>query len=227
MVSRPFHVRAFALAKRIRPLDALFVVLVAWSALAIVEVVWLEIGRETPRSASVAVKVPNWKQFADRGYATGPIDARETLVVFSDFQCPYCQAFAEVVDSVRARFPGVRVVERNFPLQSLHPEAYAAALFAECAKAEGQYAAARAALFGNEDLLGRGEWSAIAHEAGIRDTASILQCLKTKRFQRNVELDVRAGALAGVEGTPTVLLNDSLFGPPPGLDELIRKFASR
>lgn len=225
--SRSFRARVLSWVRQIRPTDALFAVLITWGTWAAIEVVRVEIARRSPRAASVAAKLSNWKQFADRGYATGPANAAVTLVVFSDFQCPYCQAFAAVVDSVRARLPNVRVVERNYPLRSLHPQAYSAALFAECAKPVGKYASVRSALFENEVLLSRGDWGEIAREAGISDTAGILRCLNTKRSAADVEMDVRAGNLAGVEGTPTILVNDSLFGPPPGLDELLRKLASR
>ena len=47
----------------------------------------------------------------------GPASAPITVVVFSDFECPFCARGRSLTSDLRAQFEGdVRVVWRNFPL---------------------------------------------------------------------------------------------------------------
>ncbi len=60
----------------------------------------------------------------------GPAAAPVTLVVFSDFQCPFCKEEAQVLrGNIASAFPDkVRVYFKDFPLESIHPWARTAAL---------------------------------------------------------------------------------------------------
>lgn len=66
--------------------------------------------------------------------AFGPASAPVTIYVFSDFQCPYCQEEAKVlrqgIDKDLAS--QVRIIFKNFPLESIHPWARAAAISGVC-----------------------------------------------------------------------------------------------
>lgn len=64
---------------------------------------------------------------ADHPPIRGPETAPVTVVVFSDFQCPYCAAFARMVGQYQKDNPGkVRLIFRNSPLP-MHKWAKAAA----------------------------------------------------------------------------------------------------
>lgn len=68
----------------------------------------------------------------DDGVASlGPSDARVTLVVFSDFQCPYCSRLASRLKEITAHEKQVRILFRNMPLDR-HPWARPAAEVAAC-----------------------------------------------------------------------------------------------
>jgi hypothetical protein len=57
-------------------------------------------------------------------------DAKAKVVIqeFADFQCPFCKMAQESMDKLLAAYPGrVRVVWRNMPLTSIHPDAQLAA----------------------------------------------------------------------------------------------------
>src|SRR5260370_29117037 len=58
----------------------------------------------------------------------GDPKAAVTLVEFSDFQCPVCRSLHDVLRGMLPNFPQVRVVFKDFPLESLHPWARTAAL---------------------------------------------------------------------------------------------------
>ena len=63
------------------------------------------------------------------GPSFGPANAKVTIVVFSDFECPYCREFAKTLrNNVPQKYPNdVRVVFENFPIESIHPWAFDAA----------------------------------------------------------------------------------------------------
>lgn len=73
-------------------------------------------------------------QIPDTGYAYGPLDAKVKLVIFSDFECPYCREYAKTVrENVAKKYPrDVRVVFEDFPLEQIHPWAKAAAEASHC-----------------------------------------------------------------------------------------------
>src|SRR5277367_5346220 len=60
----------------------------------------------------------------------GPADAAVTIVEFGDFECPDCKMEAPVLrhDLTEAFSSKVRVIFKNFPLESVHPWARAAAI---------------------------------------------------------------------------------------------------
>lgn len=61
----------------------------------------------------------------------GPRDAFAVLVVFSDFQCPFCRDMAGVLERLRNELPKkVRVVFKHLPIPS-HPNARTAAVAAQ------------------------------------------------------------------------------------------------
>ncbi|PYQ50398.1 MAG: hypothetical protein DMF78_15810 [Acidobacteria bacterium] len=65
--------------------------------------------------------------------ARGRADAPVTVVVFCDFQCPYCSSMAPSFQRLATDYP-VRVVYRNFPVQRIHPDAVRAAEAGACAQ---------------------------------------------------------------------------------------------
>lgn len=77
----------------------------------------------------------------------GPADAPHTVVVFTDFQCPFCKALASHLDDQMAEFPGkFRIVFKYFPMNvkcndyvksTLHGASCAAAVTAEAARLLG------------------------------------------------------------------------------------------
>ncbi|MBI2636880.1 MAG: thioredoxin domain-containing protein, partial [Parcubacteria group bacterium] len=68
----------------------------------------------------------------------GPPDAAVTIVEFGDFECPFCLKAFPIIRSLAQAFKDdVRLVYRDFPLDSIHPTARVAALAGYCAHAQG------------------------------------------------------------------------------------------
>jgi len=63
----------------------------------------------------------------------GSANATVTLVEYSDFECPVCRNLHDVMRDMLPKYPQVRVVFKDFPLDSIHPWARTAALAGRCA----------------------------------------------------------------------------------------------
>jgi protein-disulfide isomerase len=136
--------------------------------------------------------------------ARGPAGAPVTVVLFSDFQCPYCKKIEPTLDALEKEYPGkVRVVWKNFPLD-MHPSARLAAAAALAAHAQGKFWAMHDRLLENQEALSRDSLDGYARTLGL-DPARFQAAFE--RSAADVEADVKQGLSLGVTGTPTVFVN--------------------
>jgi protein-disulfide isomerase len=157
----------------------------------------------------------------------GPKDAPITLVVFSDFQCPFCGKVEATVAALEQAYPGkLRVVWKNFPLE-FHGNARPAAAAAMAAATEGKFWPMHAKLFANQQALDRASLVKYAGELGL-DVGRFEAGLDAAAA--SVEADAKQGSSLGVTGTPTVFVNGRRVtgAQPPAafkalIDEELRK----
>ena len=184
-------------------------------------VVWQ---RLHPKQAAAAPVTPthirDWQSYASVGERLGPQPARVTMVVFSDYQCPFCRALAADVKTLRTKWPNdLAVVYRQFPLH-FHQNAMPAAIGALCAARQDRFEAFHDLVFAKQDSLSQVSWSSLAREAGIVDTSAFNACLSDPATRAQVTRDSVAGVRLGMTGTPTLVLNDVRFSGSPGIDTL-------
>lgn len=152
--------------------------------------------------------VKGWRTHAVSDQRLGTTASRDTILVFSDFQCPFCRAFFARVDKLAASRPsGITVLHRNFPITTIHPVAYQAAMAATCAAAQGRFQGYHAVLFARQDSLGRLDWKSVAEEVGVPDIPLFTACLGDPRTTEVLTKDSVAGAALGLRGTPMVIVN--------------------
>ena len=73
-------------------------------------------------------------------HVRGASKATVNIVLYSDFQCTYCQQYSSTVAQALAAYPDtVALVFRHFPLESIHPYAEQLAEGSECANAQGKF----------------------------------------------------------------------------------------
>lgn len=210
--------------------DWMFYGVVAWTVIATTLIVVRSTGGRASTSAAAAAAaatqprhIANPQRFASRGFVRGPASAPVTIVIFSDFQCPFCRRFAGIVDSLHSSQSDVRIIERHYPLDGLHPEAFQAAIAAECARDQTRYDSMRATLYAQQQLLRDERWGEIGLRAGVPDTNRLVKCIAREDHADLVKLDVAAGHELGVQGTPTIVIADSVY--PGGMD--YESFAAR
>jgi protein-disulfide isomerase len=152
--------------------------------------------------------------------AQGPFSAPVSLVLFSDFQCPYCREMSDTLKEVVKNYgKKVRLVFRQMPLASIHPFAQKAAEASLCAAAQGHFWEMHDLLFQNQGNLGEKDLKKRAGQLGL-DTAAFNKCLDEERFAAQVREDVRAGAAAGTDGTPALYINGRFFNGNRPYDEI-------
>ena len=140
-------------------------------------------------------------------HTRGAPDADLELVMYGDFECPYCAASQRVLARVERRLEGrLRLVFRHFPLEAVHPHALAAAQVAEAAAAQGSFWEMHDALYAaggrlsDEDLLTR------ARALGL-DAERVAAELAAGTHLARVRSDHESGQASGVSGTPGFFAN--------------------
>ncbi len=136
----------------------------------------------------------------------GPRDAAVTVVVFSDFQCPFCSRVEPTLAQLQQAYPkDVRVVWKNLPL-AMHPQAMPAALAAEAAHQQGKFWQMHDLMFQNQGQLSPEKYDAWAKELGL-DVAKFKKAAGAEATRARVEEDARLGARVAPQGTPTLYVN--------------------
>jgi protein-disulfide isomerase len=140
-------------------------------------------------------------------HVRGPQDAPLELVMYGDFQCPYCAASQAVLRRVRDRLgDSLRFAFRHLPIPERHPLAPMAAEVSEAAAAQGGFWEYHDAVFAAQQRLSGDTLIAIARELGL-DAERIERELEDGRWRARVERDVRSAEAAGVRGTPAFFVN--------------------
>lgn len=214
------------MSKRERVFDVLTLVVLLLALALGAESVFSRVRSDPPRSPRpVATQVDDWRDLSSRGHALGPSDAPVTVLVFSDFQCPYCRMFDETADSLLDRYPQqLRFVFRHAPGVS-HLHARTAAVASECAAAQRRFHEMRRALFKDQRSIGVRPWEDFALHAGVTDTARFVSCMRSSVDGDKVGEDLRAASQLRIAGTPTVLVNGLRFTgnlPLPIADSIVR-----
>lgn len=200
---------------KIRPSDVVFVALLGWTV-AMAGMALRIRSTEAKEAANaprppVARSIVDGASYAQTGFTRGPADATDTVVIFADFECPFCRRLAPVLDTIATTLDHTLIVERHYPIAALHPHAIAAANAAECARDFDRTLQVRAILYGERSLVEADAWGTIAQRAGINDTLAFRQCTSSARHRAAIERDIQAADKAAISGTPTIIIGDSLF----------------
>ena len=179
-------------------------------------------GIRTQDSGSRNVNV----EVTDEDTYLGNKDAKVTLVEYSDFQCPACKAYEDIVKQLIESYSAedLKIVYRHFPLRSIHPNADLAAQAAEAAGEEGKFWEMKDLLFKNQaewaqEKDPRGLFGAYAKSLGLDVAEFDEDLLPEDDSKERVEKDYESGVALGVISTPTFILNGVVLKNPQNLDE--------
>ena len=89
----------------------------------------------------------------------------------------------------------------DLPLESIHRQAFGAAVAASCARQQGQFWEMHAKLFKNQRALAEENLQSYASELNL-DMEAFNQCLKEEDISTQVRSDIATAARIGARGTP-------------------------
>jgi protein-disulfide isomerase len=139
--------------------------------------------------------------------ARGPKDAKLTVVLFSDFQCPFCARVEPTLKQLEEAFPGqVRVTWKHQPIAQIHPNALGASLAAEAAREQGKFWPMHEVLFQHQRELDAANLPRYAKEAGL-DVARFEKSLAARRGQDRIAEDQQLAGRVDASATPTMFFN--------------------
>lgn len=144
-------------------------------------------------------------------HVAGDAAAPFELVMYGDFECPYCAAAQSILARVRSRLGDeLRFAFRHFPLERVHPHARHAAEAAEAAAAQGAFWPMHDALYAARGRLTDRDLA--AHAAGLGlDAERVAAELESHVHGPRVEADQESARRAGLTGTPAFYVNGELF----------------
>lgn len=140
----------------------------------------------------------------------GPKDAPVTVVMFSDFQCPFCAQAAPMVEEVIKAYPTqVNFMMKQFPLRQIHPNADPAARAAIAAGKQGKFFEMHDELYKNSRNLTPETIKGIAEKLGL-NMKQFEADMNSDAVKKQVDDEMALGAKSDVRGTPTLLINGKL-----------------
>ena len=144
-------------------------------------------------------------------HVAGDPGAPYELVMYGDFECPYCAAAQSILARVRARLgDDLRFVFRHFPLEARHPHARHAAQAAEAAAAQGAFWPMHDALYAARGRLTDRDLVAHAADLGL-DAGRVAAELEAHVHAPRVDADLESARRAGLTGTPAFYVNGRRF----------------
>jgi protein-disulfide isomerase len=159
---------------------------------------------------------------ADDDPIRGDPNAPITIIEFSDFQCPFCARFhVQTLPSLLEEYiesGKVKLVYRDFPIQSIHPNALPAAVAAECANEQGKYWEYHDTLFEKQNSWARQDSNSaiITFTQYAQDIELEMEqfnsCLGTGKYLQEVQNDLSDGRDYDITGTPGFFIGNDEIG---------------
>lgn len=134
-----------------------------------------------------------------------------TIVEFVDFKCPYTKAEEPIIRQVMQKYGSkVKLIVRNFPVESTHPGSNQLSLLAMCANEQHYYWPFHDWFFDNQDILNDNftddDVAALVKNFDL-DLSKMQACMKGTDIKTIVNKDYSDAFSGGIGGTPTFFIN--------------------
>ncbi len=136
----------------------------------------------------------------------GSSEAEHLIVMFADFQCPYCADSFEVLMNLVAKYPNNFVIVWKDLANPLHPQATSAAVAARCAQNQGNFWDYSAYLFANQESLGDKLYLGVAENLDL-NLNEFNQCYSAQQTLTLVNDGYNEGQSLLIDGTPYFFIN--------------------
>lgn len=189
-------------------------------------------------SKAYALSYKNFVKTVNKYRQVGNPNANVTIVEYSDFQCPWCGRFEEKdlshIIKNYVKTGKIFIEFRDFPLTMIHPYAFKAAEYADCAALQGKYLEVRSLLYRYQS-----DWSVVGdlyyflktHAGGMINLEKVESCVKSGQAKRLIKSNMAAGTRLKVSGTPSFFIYRGLilykkivgYRPYPQFNKILKK----
>ena len=146
-----------------------------------------------------------------------------TIVEYGDLQCPACKVYHPLVKDVLAAYPDkVKLIFKNFPLTSAHPNAMGAAIAAEAAGRQGKYFQFIDMAYDTQEQWAllpnpQSKFEEYVKKLGL-DVEKFKKDQKDPAIQKLINDERDEGIKNGVSGTPSFFVNGNKIENPASID---------
>ncbi len=156
----------------------------------------------------------------------GAKEPRLTIIEFSDFECAHCKTVQLSLNSALRAYPNeIRVVWKDLPNPSIHPQSVPAAVAAHCADRQGKFWEYHDALFARQTFLSDDQYTQIAQELKL-DMDRFNSCVQNQDTAAIVQKDAEEGRALGIVATPTLFIGSQKVVGAIEAEELIQLIQS-
>jgi protein-disulfide isomerase len=155
-----------------------------------------------------------------RGEPGAPLE----LVMFGDFQCPFCLGAQKSLRRARERL-GEKLLFgfRHLPIPEKHPLATEAAEASEAAAAQGRFWDYHDALYAAQPKLSRATMLEVGRDLGL-DAERIATEIDAGAHRDRIARDLASAEASGATGTPTFFVNGKRFYGAYDASSLVEAF---
>lgn len=182
-----------------------------WAVIAVIAIVFIGIFMVGGNKKS-DTNSKNSSASGGTQHVTGKGTTGVTLVEFGDYQCPYCGQYFPTVKEVVAKYGDQITFQfKNFPLTSVHQNAFAAARAAEAAGLQGKFWEMNEILYSTQS-----SWSEQTDPTPIFAQYAQQLGLNVDQFKKDsssskvndlINADMAEGTKLKVTGTPAFFIN--------------------
>ncbi|MFA5128155.1 MAG: thioredoxin domain-containing protein [Patescibacteria group bacterium] len=157
------------------------------------------------------------------GNAAAPI----VIVEFVDLKCPYCKQEDSVLQQIISKYGyNVKIITRDFPMESVHEGTTQFAAIASCANEQGGYSLVANFFYSNQDILptelSSDEIGNMSDSFGL-DRTKMLECVNSGRGKTEAMQDysdlVKSAKSSAIAGTPIFFVNGVMFADANGTNK--------
>ncbi len=152
------------------------------------------------------------------GTESAPVE----IVIFSDFQCPYCARAAVTMHKIyEAKPEAVSIVFKQMPLQ-MHQYAAAASLISMYAHEKGQFWQVHDKFFENQKSINTDMLASVLKDLG-GEPDDLFNPEIGQKYGMLVIEDIEDATKAGVQGTPSIFINGVEISAATNYDRLLTR----
>ena len=135
-----------------------------------------------------------------------------TIVEYADFECPVCRNFHDAIRGMLPNYPQVKLIFKEFPIESIHPWARTAALAGRCAYQQDPKAFWKLydLIYDNQEIISASnvydKMVDYAGRSGI-NAVTFKACMSGPQASAEVDASLANGKLLDVRSTPTIFVN--------------------